>query len=258
VQTAAGPAPAPDAEREAATVAVFVAALRSDRPADLSIRRKSKRGRVRGAKVAAIAAATVFGATAAAAATNTLPEQAQTAISDAGSHVGLSIPKPKSHANSHANAHATAKSAKSEDAGKAANAGEATGPDVSGSAKYGLCTAYFAGPTTPNPHSGKHSSVAFSNLEKAAGGPANVADYCKDAAPPKHEGATGPTGASGATGVTGASGETGASGATGGTGASGATGVTGASGATGARRGTPPVSNPGSRPPSPPGKTRQP
>ena len=174
VQTAAAPGPAPDAGREAATVA----ALRSDRPADLSVRRKSKHGRVRGAKVAAIAAAAVFGATAAAAATNTLPEQAQTAISDVGSHVGLSIPKP----NSHANAHATAKHGKPDDVGTtgpSGSTGQAVGPVLPGSALYGLCTAYLAGPPPANTHSGKHSSIAFSNLKKAAG-TADVTTYCQE------------------------------------------------------------------------------
>jgi hypothetical protein len=245
VQTAAGPGPGTDAGRETATVAAVVEALRSSRPAHLPVRRRSMLGRVLSAKVAAIAAAMVFGATAAAAATNTLPEPAQTAISDAGSHVGLSIPKP----NSHANAHATAKSGKPEDAGKAGNTGQATGPDVTGSAKYGLCTAYFAGPTTTNPQSGKNSSVAFSNLEAAAGGADKVAEFCANAAPPKHEGATGATGATG---------DTGATGVTGATGATGASGATGATGAPGAHRATPPVSTPGSRPATPPGKTHKP
>src|SRR5205085_33317 len=169
------------------------------------------------------------------------------------------IPKP----NSHANAHATAKHGKPDDVGTtgpSGSTGQAVGPVLPGSALYGLCTAYLAGPPPANTHSGKHSSTAVSNLKKAAG-TADVTTYCQEVVALKHEGATGvsgSTGASGATGVTGASGETGASGATGGTGASGATGVTGASGATGARHGTPPVSTPGSRPPSPPGKTRQP
>jgi len=154
VQTAAqaaGPGPATDTARETATVAAVVEALRSHSPVHLEVRRRSMLGKFLTAKAAAIAAVAVLGVTAAAAATNALPDPAQKAISDAGSHVGLSIPTP----NSHANAHATAKHGKSEDAGVTGSSG-AVGPDATGSAKFGLCTAYAAGPSTTNPHSGKY------------------------------------------------------------------------------------------------------
>jgi hypothetical protein len=183
VQAVAGSTPAPDAGHEAATVAAVVEALRSNRPSHQPVRRRSMLAQLLTAKVAAIAAVTVLGATAAAAATNTLPDPAQTVVSDAVSHVGLSIPKP----NSHANAHATAPHGKPDTAGNA----NATGPDATGSAKYGLCTAYAAGPTTTNPHSRKNDAVAFTNLQKAADGAGmSVADYCKNAAPPRNDGTT--------------------------------------------------------------------
>src|SRR5258708_16490010 len=105
VQTAAVPAPEIGTTHEAAAVAALVEALRSNSPTNGPVRRKSMLARLLSAKVAAIAAVTVFGATAAAAATNTLPDPAQTVVSDAAAHVGLSIPKPNSHANAHAADH---------------------------------------------------------------------------------------------------------------------------------------------------------
>jgi hypothetical protein len=55
----------------------------------------------------------------------------------------------------------------------------AKGPDVTGAAKAGLCTAYMAGKGGAN--GGKNDSVAFKALEQAAGGADKVADFCKDA-----------------------------------------------------------------------------
>ena len=188
VQKVGGSSSVTDAARETATVAAVVEALRSNRHVRQPVRRRSMLAQLLSAKVAAIAAATLLGATAAAAATNTLPDPAQTVVSDAASHVGVSIPKP----NSHANSHATARHGKPDNAG---NAGNATGPDATGSAKYGLCTAYAAGPTTTNPHSGKNSSVAFTNLQKAADtAGVSVAEFCKNAVPPRNDGSTGANG----------------------------------------------------------------
>jgi len=49
------------------------------------------------------------------------------------------------------------------------------GPDASGHARFGLCTAYSQG----RQHGSEaKNSVAFRNLVKAAGGAANVANYC--------------------------------------------------------------------------------
>jgi hypothetical protein len=66
----------------------------------------------------------------------------------------------------------------------ARHTGTPVGPDARGHAAYGLCTAYA--------HATEHGdaaekSVAFRNLERAAGGAARVASYC--AAVP-HPGAT--------------------------------------------------------------------
>jgi hypothetical protein len=180
VQAAQYPTGGKDAARESATIAAMVEALHSGPTSDAPIRRKSMFARMLSAKVAAIAAVGLLGATAAAAATNTLPDPAQSAISGAASHVGLSIPKPHGHAYGLTKSHGA-------DAATPANGG-AVGPDASGSAKFGLCTAYASGNATTNPHSHKTKSVAFRNLQAAADTAGmSVADYCKAATPPSTE-----------------------------------------------------------------------
>jgi hypothetical protein len=58
----------------------------------------------------------------------------------------------------------------------------ATGPDPTGPAKYGLCTAYFAGSPTGQSH--KHNAPPFQNLEDAASAAnQSVADFCSSATP---------------------------------------------------------------------------
>ena len=94
---------------------------------------------------AAVAAATLValfaGGTAAAAATGSLPVPAQSAVSGALAHVGVSVPGP----NSHANPHATDKShkARTQPQGPVPamrpTRPRAKGPDATGTAKFGLC-----------------------------------------------------------------------------------------------------------------------
>jgi hypothetical protein len=62
--------------------------------------------------------------------------------------------------------------------------GDPVGPDVSGQAKFGLCTAWAA----TQSHGGVNghelsAGVAFLNLTEAAGGADNVAGYCADVTP---------------------------------------------------------------------------
>jgi hypothetical protein len=57
----------------------------------------------------------------------------------------------------------------------------AVGPDATGPAKFGLCTAYFAGQGVAN--GGKGDAVAFLNLATAAGGVENIAKFCEDVTP---------------------------------------------------------------------------
>jgi hypothetical protein len=162
IQRASDPGTATDSQREHATVASMVETLRSVPSAYTPVWRRSKIARSRGVKVAAIAAVVLVGATAAGAATDSLPGPAQRAISDAASHLGLSLPKPTP-----------------------GHAGKPVGPNAADRARYGLCRAYAAGPSTTNPHSRKDRSVAFANLQKAAGAAGmSVAAYCKNAVAP--------------------------------------------------------------------------
>jgi hypothetical protein len=171
-----------DPAREAATLASVVRVLRSNSHLQAPARRRSLRTRVLTVKAAAIGATMMFGVTAAAAATDTLPAAVQRAVSDAASHVGVSIPEPHQHPNSNAG-------------GSHGTDGTATGPDATGRAKYGLCTAYTHGPTATNPNSNKNGSVAFVNLQKAAADAGmSVADYCKSATEPGGGNSTATTG----------------------------------------------------------------
>jgi len=173
----ARPSTGVDPARESVTVAAMVEALRSGSPSAMPVRTKRMRARGLSAKVAAIATVGVLGVTAAAAATNTLPGPAQSALSDAASHVGLSIPHSHGHAFGSSKTHPV-------NAVTPGNAG-AVGPDASGPAVFGLCTAYASGNATTNPRSHKTKSVAFRNLLAAADKAGmSVADYCKTASPP--------------------------------------------------------------------------
>jgi len=60
------------------------------------------------------------------------------------------------------------------------SAGKAKGPDATGAAMKGLCTAWLAGQGGAN--GGKNDSVAFQALAAAAGGADKIADFCKDPA----------------------------------------------------------------------------
>jgi hypothetical protein len=58
------------------------------------------------------------------------------------------------------------------------------GPDATGPAAHGLCTAYTHGGLAP-------TSVAYTALVKAAGGASNVIAYCASIAAPGHSGSHG-------------------------------------------------------------------
>jgi hypothetical protein len=175
--------------REAATIAAVVRESRSHNHLRRPVRTKSVRGRVLGVKAAVLAGTMVFGATAAAAATNTLPVPVQRAISEAAAHVGVSIPEPHSHGSSHSDGSAGR-------SGNAGNTGTAVGPDATASAKYGLCTAYAKAPTA-------RTSMAFANVRKAADAAGmSVTDFCKSAVPPSGKGDTPTTAPRGSTPTT--------------------------------------------------------
>ncbi|HEX4161670.1 MAG TPA: hypothetical protein VHZ05_04185, partial [Acidimicrobiales bacterium] len=97
-------------------------------------------------------------ATGAAAATGNLPAPAQSAVHNALTHVGLSVPADKASGD-------TGDTGDTGNTGThSANNANAVGPDATGPAKFGLCRAFMA--------NGGHmstNSVAFRNLQKAAG-----------------------------------------------------------------------------------------
>ncbi len=108
-------------------------------------------------KVAAIAVATVLGATtAAAAATGSLPAGAQSAVSHGLSHVGLSVPDGTTHNTSQPS-------------------NPPKGPDVSPGAPdlHGLCTAW-----EHNSAQAKDHSVAMKALSQANGGATGTNTTC--------------------------------------------------------------------------------
>jgi hypothetical protein len=141
---------------------------------------------------AAVAAATfaalLAGGTAAAAVTGSLPNPAQSAVSGALAHVGVSVPGSSSHADGHATnrkAHRAlrVRDETAGDSGATDPKNDAQGPDATGNAEHGLCQAWAATPT-PNAHSHKRDSVAFTNLQEAADAAGmSVAGFCKDTTP---------------------------------------------------------------------------
>ena len=115
---------------------------------------------------AAVAVAVVgLGGVATAAFANALPSAAQQFAHD-------TIGAPSPHASNGAHAQSNA---------NAGHSGTPVGPNASGSAAFGLCTAY-----THAKHHGSaaQKAVAFRNLENAAGGAANVAAFCAAVAHP--------------------------------------------------------------------------
>ena len=115
-------------------------------------------------KVAAVAVLSLFSASAAAAATGNLPDPVQRDVSRVLSHVGVNVPTPDS----------TPESPSSPTSG---DSGTSTpkGPDATGAAKQGLCTAYLA-----DKANGKNpNAVAFKNLTQAAKDAGTTVDaYC--------------------------------------------------------------------------------
>jgi hypothetical protein len=120
------------------------------------------------AAAAAAVAAVSLGGVATAAFANALPSAAQQFAHDT-----IGAPSPHSSHSANANNHS----------------GTPVGPNASGPAAFGLCTAYA---NATQHGTAAQKAVAFRNLENAAGGAANVASFCASVA---HPGATPQTGA---------------------------------------------------------------
>jgi hypothetical protein len=157
LRTARGPTATDELGQSDAVVSAMAAAVgvASGAMAHPTSKGKKMRGKLLSLKVIGIAIpAMALTATGAAAATSNLPAPAQSAIHGALAHVGVSIPNGNDSSNT----------------------GKGKGPDATGPAKHGLCTA-FAG------HANSHS-VAYANLQKAASTAGqSVTQFCSGVAP---------------------------------------------------------------------------
>lgn len=126
-----------------------------------------------GAKAAVAAAVAVvgLGGLATAAYAGALPTSAQRFA-----HAAIGAPSPHADNSAHARSSAHARND-----GGAGHSGTPVGPSASGRAAFGLCTAYRNATKHGRP---ARKAVAFRNLEKAAGGAANVASFCASVAHP--------------------------------------------------------------------------
>jgi hypothetical protein len=155
-----------------------------------SSRRKPVLAKLVTGKVAALAAVAFFSAGAAAAATGNLPDPLQRTVSKTFSHVGVDLPAPAGNpiASTTTAPTTTAASTTTSNAGESDSkttpttaadettkaAAGAVGPDATGPAKKGLCTAYFA-----NDHGKNLDAVAFRNLtDAAAAAGQTVEEFC--------------------------------------------------------------------------------
>jgi len=213
IQAAKPPASAGGGAVEGQAVAAFAAAVRAPVGVSANVR-EGKNGmivKLLSVKVAVVAATLAFGATAAAAATGSLPSPIQSAVSGGLSDISISVPNPNSHASSHAtlaggnaNSHASphaklgagnAKDHPSSHAGLGAGnakdhpsshaglgAGNANGQGNSGSSAtadaYGQCTAWAAA-TLHTSVSGIQAQDTFPKLRALAQAQGEtIAQYC--------------------------------------------------------------------------------
>jgi hypothetical protein len=146
----------------------------------------------RGAKLAALVATGVVTLGGVAAATGTLPGPAQGAAHDAFGAAGIQVPDGGSGGTGSAADSTTTTTtvdpttSTSDPSGghsaSAAGSENPRGPDATGPAKHGLCTAYAAG--QGGQYGKKHESTAFRALESAATGAGqSVDEFCADATP---------------------------------------------------------------------------
>jgi len=165
-----------------------------DSPSGARNRRKSMIGKLLTLKAAGIAIpALALTAGAAAAATGSLPNPAQSTVSTAHSRTGITAPHPSQASGSGGGAVADGVSSGSTNgsgsSGTRTHPAQSTpvGPDATGPAMFGLCTAYkaqHAGASTTTAASGTvssraGSSVAFANLAAAAKAKdQTIAVYC--------------------------------------------------------------------------------
>jgi hypothetical protein len=138
-----------------------------------------------GTKLAAAAAAGAvgFGGLAAAAYAGALPDPIQDFA-----HQTVGAPSASSDHSDPGNQGSAHRSGQASERTNAAQSGEPVGPDATGSASYGLCTA-FAEEQAEN---GKvdTKSVAYQALVKAAGGADNIDEFCAGVTTPSEDAGT--------------------------------------------------------------------
>jgi hypothetical protein len=148
---------------------------RASEPAPVTSRRRSMLASFLAGKTAAAAVAACAVATGAGAVTGTLPHGLQQAAHDA---IGAPAPDKDKPAKEHRTGKGTAKDKANPSASPTS---KASGPDATGSAKDGLCTAFRHGGLND-------TSVAYRSLSEAAGGPADIPAYCAVVETPKPTG----------------------------------------------------------------------
>jgi hypothetical protein len=173
-----GAAAAPPSERElageAAAVAAFVRVRDAGSQPQTAARRRSMLATLLSTKLAAAAAAGAlgFGGVAAAAYAGALPEPIQDFA-----HQTVGAPSADNDQSSPQGQGQDQRSGANENA-SGASSGEPVGPDATGSAMYGLCTA-FAAEKAEN-GTVDTTSVAYESLAKAAGGTDKIDEFCAD------------------------------------------------------------------------------
>jgi hypothetical protein len=182
---------ASDGVREQEAVARITAAIVAA-PTRIDARRNHMSVRRIPMKVAVASAAVIlFGGTAAAAATGSLPDSAQHAVSAALGHVDVHVPDPNDHTADHSSDHGSKTTP--------------VGVDPNGPAKHGLCTAWAARNQGDGSSGRSGDSTAFTNLQGAAHDlDQTVKEFC---APELAKDSTGQAGDHGRSGDHGKSGE---------------------------------------------------
>ena len=162
---------ASDGAGEQEAVATIVAAIAAAPISLETSRRRRMLPQLLTAKAAAAAAVVLLAGTGAAAATGSLPDVAQSRVADALAKVDVSIPKPSGDHDR----------ASSQNGSQLGDHGSAVGPNASGSAMKGLCTAWAARSKGEDNRGNSGDSVAFANLRhRAHEAGVLVEEYCHD------------------------------------------------------------------------------
>jgi hypothetical protein len=182
LSAAAGPPSDRELAGQTAAIAAFARErdVGSHRRQATVARRRSMLATLLGTKLAAAAAAGAigFGGLAAAAYAGALPEPIQDFA-----HQTVGAPSASSDHSDPGNQGSAHRHSEASEHANTGQSSQAVGPDATGSASYGLCTA-FAEERAEN---GKvdTKSVAYQALVKAAGGADNIDEFCAGVAAPR-------------------------------------------------------------------------